>query len=87
MLKIDTEGNELNTLKGLGNWISNGKIKAIHFEFNEMNVISRVFFKDFWDILPNYNFNRMVQDCLVPIKQYNQVRCAFQNIVALIKES
>lgn len=88
LLKIDTEGNELNALKGLGNWISQGKIKAIHFEFNEMNVISRSFFKDFWDILPNYYFFRMVRDGLVPIEQYNPVDCeiyAFQNIVALIK--
>lgn len=89
LLKIDTEGNELDVLKGVGNWIPEGKIKAIHFEFNEMNVISRSFFKDFWDILPNYNFYRMVQDGLVPIEQYNPVDCeiyAFQNIVALIKD-
>lgn len=88
LLKIDTEGNELNALKGLGNWISQGKIRAIHFEFNEMNVISRSFFKDFWDILPNYNFYRMIRDGLVPIEQYNPLDCeiyAFQNIVALIK--
>jgi len=89
LLKIDTEGNELEVLKGLGNRILEGKIKAIHFEFNEMNVISRSFFKDFWDILPNYNFYRMVRDGLVPIEQYNPVDCeiyAFQNIVALIKD-
>lgn len=88
LLKIDTEGNELDVLKGLGNWLPEGRIKAIHFEFNEMNVISRSFLKDFWDILPNYNFYRMVMDGLVPIKQYNSVDCeiyAFQNIVALIK--
>ena len=89
LLKIDTEGNELAVLKGLGNWIQEGKIKAIHFEFNEMNVISRSFFKDFWDILPNYNFYRMVQDGLISIDQYNPVDCeiyTFQNILALIKE-
>jgi len=89
LLKIDIEGNELNALKGLGNWISQGKIRAVHFEFNEMNVISRSFFKDFWDILPNYNFYRMIRDGLVPIEQYNPAHCeiyAFQNIVALIKE-
>ena len=89
LLKIDTEGNELDVLKGLGSWISQGKIRAIQFEFNEMNIISRSFFKDFWDILPNYNFYRMVQDGLVPIEQYNPVYCeiyAFQNIVALIKD-
>jgi len=89
LLKIDTEGNELDVLKGLGNCIPEGKIKAIHFEFNEMNVISRSFFKDFWDILPNYNFYRMLQDGLVPIEQYNPVHgeiYAFRNIVALIKD-
>ena len=89
LLKIDTEGNELDVLKGLGNWILEGKIKAIHFEFNEMNVISRSFFKDFWDILPNFNFFRMLRNGLIPIEHYNPVDCeiyAFQNILALIKD-
>lgn len=88
LLKIDTEGNELNVLKGLGHWLVKGQIKAIHFEFNEMNVVSRSFFKDFWDILPNYKLFRMLPDELIPLKKYGALDCeiyAFQNIVALLK--
>lgn len=89
LLKIDTEGNEFEVLKGFENFIRQGKIGIIHFEFNEMNTESRVFFKDFWYFLPNYNFYRMLQDGLVPIKKYSPVLCevfAYQNIVAILKE-
>lgn len=88
LLKIDTEGYELNVLKGFEPYITQNKVDLIHFEFNEMNVVSRVFFKDFWDFLPNYDFYRMVRDGLVPIKNYNPVYCeiyAYQNIVAKLK--
>ena len=88
LLKIDTEGNELDVLKGFEPYITQNKVDLIHFEFNEMNVVSRVFFKDFWDFLPNYDFYRMVRDGLVPIKNYKPVFCeiyAYQNIVAKLK--
>lgn len=88
LLKIDTEGHELAVLKGFEGLIRAGKVNLIHFEFNEMNVASRVFFKDFWDFLPNYDFYRMLPDGLVPIKNYSPVFCeifAYQNIVAKLK--
>ncbi|MGC8765416.1 MAG: FkbM family methyltransferase [Brevinematia bacterium] len=89
LLKIDTEGNELECLKGFENFIRQGKVNVIHFEFNEMNVISRVFFKDFWDFLPNYNFYRMLPSGLLRIKEYEPTYCeifAYQNIVCILKE-
>lgn len=89
LLKIDTEGNELDVIKGMSECLSEGKIKIIQFEFNEMNVISRTFFKDFWDILPNYEFYRMLPDGLVKINRYEPVFCeifAYQNIVAILKD-
>lgn len=90
LLKIDTEGHELEVLKGFQQFIRNNKVDLIHFEFNEMNIASRVFFKDFWDFLPNYDFYRMLPDGLVPIKNYSPVFCeifAYQNIVAKLKHS
>ena len=48
-LKIDTEGNELDVLLGIRDYIKLGKIAYIHFEFNEMNVVSKTFFNDFWE--------------------------------------
>lgn len=89
LLKIDTEGHELEVLKGFERYIRDNKVDMIHFEFNEMNIASRVRFKEFWEFLPNYDFFRMLPDGLVPIRGYSPVSCeiyAYQNIVAKLKE-
>lgn len=88
LLKIDTEGHELEVLKGFQSYIKANKVDMIHFEFNEMNIVSRVFFKDFWDILPNYTFYRMLPDGIIEIERYSPIFCeifAYQNIVAILK--
>jgi len=88
LLKIDTEGHELEILKGFEQCIRDNKVDLIHFEFNEMNIVSRVCFKDFWEFLPNYDFSRMFQNGLVPIRDYSPIFCeiyAYQNIVAKLK--
>jgi FkbM family methyltransferase len=89
LLKIDTEGHELEVLKGAKILLRERRIKAIQFEFNEMNIVSRVFFKDFRDLLPDYSFFRMVRDGLIPLDPYSPLKCelfVFQNIVALQKD-
>ena len=90
LLKIDTEGNELNVLVGIRNYLQSNKIKAIHFEFNEMNIISKSSFKNFWDLLPNYTLNRLLPGGeLLEIKNYSPLFCeiyAFQNIIAILKD-
>lgn len=89
LLKIDTEGNELEVLRGSVNTLSAGKVKAIHFEFNEMNVVSRSFFQDFWKILGNYDFYRLLPNEMIEIKNYTPVSCeifSYQNIIAILKE-
>jgi FkbM family methyltransferase len=86
LLKIDAEGHELEVLKGAGNLLREKRILAIQLEFNEMNVVSGVFFKDFCDLLPNYKFYRMLRNGLVALDPCSPLRCelfAFQNIVAL----
>ncbi len=89
LLKIDTEGNEYDVLLGCADSIKNKKIKAIHFEFNEMNIISNVRFKDFWDYLEHYDLFRILPGGnLLKIECYKIKTCeiyAFQNIVALLK--
>lgn len=90
LLKVDTEGNELSVLKGFLDYIEAGKIEAIQFEFNEMNVSSRTYFRDFWELLPNYDFYRLLPNGMARIKRYSPVYCeifAYQNIVALLKRT
>jgi FkbM family methyltransferase len=90
LLKIDTEGNEMAVLKGAETALKSGKIEAIQIEFNEMNVVSRVFLKDFIDYLADYNFYRLLQDGYIPIKPYfagyHEI-FAWQNIIAVRKDS
>jgi len=86
LLKVDTEGNELNVLKGARKAIEGGLISVVQIEFNEMNVISRTFFKDIIDILPGYDFYRLLPDGLKALGEYNVAAFeifAFQNIVAI----
>jgi FkbM family methyltransferase len=87
LLKIDAEGHELEILKGATAAIENRMIVAIHFEFNEMNVISRAFFKDFVELLAEYDFYRLLPCGMIPIK-YNPLSSeifAYQNIVAILR--
>jgi hypothetical protein len=55
-----------------------------------MNVSSRTYFRDFWNLLPNYNFYRLLPDGMVKIERYSPVFCeifAYQNIVAILKQN
>ncbi|MFC1843567.1 FkbM family methyltransferase [Thermodesulfobacteriota bacterium] len=87
-LKIDTEGNELNVLKGATKMLSEGNIKIIQFEFGECDVFSRVFLKDFYTILFDYNIYRLDTDRLIPLFEYNVINeiFHFQNFIAVRKD-
>jgi FkbM family methyltransferase len=91
LLKIDTEGNELNVLEGARRYLGEQRIDIIHIEFNEMNVISKTFFKDFYDLLAsNYYLYRLLPKGVLPLQEYIPVRMellAFQNIIAVSKSS
>lgn len=87
-VKIDIEGNELAVLQGSKDLLRKNRILVIQFEFNEMNVYSRVFFKDFIDILPDYIFYRMMPRGLYKLGPYRPSTheiFAFQNIIAVHK--
>lgn len=87
-LKIDTEGNELNVLKGARQMLAENRIAVIQFEFNHMNVISRVFLKDFFDILPDYDIYRLDTDRLIPLpfyQAYDEI-FVYQNLLAVSRK-
>lgn len=89
LLKIDTEGNELNVLMGAKEAISKGKIKVIQFEFNEFNILNRIFLRDFFELLKDYKFFRILRKGLMPLRNYDPSLCEiflYQNILAVHKD-
>lgn len=90
LLKIDTEGNELNVLKGAQKMIGENRVNCIQFEFNEFNVISRVFMSDFIDLLPRYSLYRLLTNGFVQLNDYEPIYreiFGYQNIIAVKQTS
>jgi FkbM family methyltransferase len=86
LLKVDAEGHELAVLRGAHKAIAAGQIDVVQFEFNEMNVMSRVFFRDFYAALPGFVFYRMVVDGLAAMGEYrprSHELFIWQNVVAI----
>lgn len=87
-IKIDTEGYELSVLLGSKFMLKIGKIKIIQFEFNSMNVFSKVFLRDFYELLSDYCIYRICSYGLKNLFYYN-VRnevFAYQNLIAIRKD-
>lgn len=85
-IKIDTEGYDLMVLRGASGLIKAGRLGIVQFEFNTMNVFSRSFMRDFYQILPGYRFYRIVRDGLIAMGDYNPLMAELfghQNIVAI----
>lgn len=88
-LKIDTEGHEYFVLNGAKEMLKKNKIKIIQFEFNEMNVFSRVFLKDYYELLSdNFEIFRLHKKDLYPLKNYHAHNEIFvwQNLIAINKK-
>lgn len=85
LLKIDTEGHEYQVLQGAAETLASGTVEMIQLEFNEMNTVSRVFFRDFYALLGDkYDIYRLLPGGLLPITKYRPVLCelfAFQNLL------
>jgi FkbM family methyltransferase len=83
LLKIDTEGHELEVLHGARKLLAAGLIRVLHIEFNEMNVFSRVFFRDFRELLSRHTAYRMLPSGIIPISDSPLASelFAFQNVV------
>ena len=54
MLKLDVEGFEYQVLQGSLKYLS--KIRLVQFEFGGTDIDSRIFFRDFWNLLATAGF-------------------------------
>jgi FkbM family methyltransferase len=75
LLKLDLEGGEFDALMGASSSLENGAISAIAFEFGAANLYSRVFFRDFWELLNplGYAFSRVIPGgALLRIPDYSE---------------
>ena len=88
-IKIDTEGNDFFVLQGAKELLSKGGIKCIQFEFNIMNTVSRIFFRDFIQLLKGYRLYRMLPNGIVKLNSnitHTEIY-GLQNVVAILEEN
>ncbi|MBN2021086.1 MAG: FkbM family methyltransferase [Sedimentisphaerales bacterium] len=72
-LKLDTEGHELNILKGAQKLIEASAIDFIQFEFGGCNIDYKTYFQDFFYCLaPKYKIYRVCRDGLRYITSYKE---------------
>ena len=73
-LKIDTEGHELEALKGAEQFIKKNKIGIIQFEYGGCDISSRTFLEDIIDFLKDldYRIYKIFPKGVKFIKEYNQ---------------
>ena len=55
-MKMDIEGHELFAMRGARDALKRGTIRTLSFEFGSGNINSRTFFRDYWNLLTNYNY-------------------------------
>lgn len=72
VLKIDIEGFELYCLEGSLKYLK--LIKIVQFEFGQINVDARIFFKDYWTFFNSRNFSifRVSYNLPIPITEYKE---------------
>ena len=90
LLKIDTEGFDLNVLRGAKGALDRGAIKVIQFEFIPADIAMRVTMRDFFEILHGYKLFRLcLNGDLMPLRRYDVKRCEIyvtHNIIAVRRD-
>lgn len=87
-LKIDTEGFDINVLRGAQRLLAARQIDAIQFEFIPANIVTRVAMRDFYEALPGYRLFRLcLNGELMPMDRYDVKRhevYVIHNVIAVL---
>jgi hypothetical protein len=71
VLKIDTEGYEMDVLSGAQRMLEEGRIETIQFEFGETFLGTGYYFRDTFDLLsPRYTLYRILRSGLCRVTGY-----------------
>jgi len=83
LMKMDVEGYEMDVLLGAGKLLS--KIRFIQFEFNHHLIFRKMFLKDFYDILTDFDFYRITPRGLKALGAYEPINEIFlmHNLLAV----
>lgn len=72
LLKIDTEGNEMEVLLGASTMIEAGAISAVQFEFGDTFLHTPYHFLDLWSMLsPRYTIYRILRHGFAEVRRYS----------------
>lgn len=86
-LKIDTEGFDLNVLRGARRALAERRIRLLQFEFIAANITTGVRMRDFYEVLDGYDIHRIcLNGASLPLGAYNVKRAEIyvnQNLVAV----
>ena len=77
VMKIDVEGYELKVLQGATETLKG--IQVLQFEFGGTALDSRIFFKDFWNLLHrDFSLLRLTPTALVEVNRYSELDEVFR---------
>jgi FkbM family methyltransferase len=89
-LKIDTEGNELSVLKGSEQYLKQGKIDTVQFEYGGTYIDANILLKDVFIFLKDkpYKIFKMMQNGLQECPAYSETLENYQysNYIAVLKK-
>jgi FkbM family methyltransferase len=89
-MKIDVEGHEFSVLQGALSMLRSRRIRALSFEFGGCAIDARVYFRDFWYLLRDLDFDLFriaPRGATVPLPRYQELDEAFRttNYLAVLR--